>query len=183
MGAEGIGQDIAERLGKIREELKAEYLEAHRRPWIVGFSGGKDSTLVLQLVFEMLLELPPSRRTRPVHVLSNDTRVESPVVQTFIDGVLDRIAEGVESLRIPVTVRKTTPDLEGTFWVNLIGRGYPAPNRLFRWCTDRMKIRRQPSIFRVRSARRAKSFCCSEYGGSNRHSAQRRCSATTTARG
>ena len=141
VGAEENAHDILDRLGKIRAELKAEYLEPHSRPWIVGFSGGKDSTLVLQLVFEMLLELPPSRRTRPVHVLSNDTRVESPVVQNFIDGVLDHIAEGVESLRIPVTVRKTTPDLEGTFWVNLIGRGYPAPNRLFRWCTDRLKIR------------------------------------------
>lgn len=141
VGAEEVVHDIAERLSKIRAELKAEYLEPHSRPWIVGFSGGKDSTLLLQLVFEMLLELPPSRRTRPVHVLSNDTRVESPVVQNFIDGVLDRIAEGVESLRIPVTVRKTTPDIEGRFWVNLIGRGYPAPNRLFRWCTDRMKIR------------------------------------------
>jgi DNA sulfur modification protein DndC len=138
---EDIGHDVAERLDNIRAELKAEYLEPHERPWIIGFSGGKDSTLVLQLVFEMLLELPPSRRARPVHVLSNDTRVESPVVQTFIDGALNRIAESVEPLRIPVTVRKTTPDLEGTFWVNLIGRGYAAPNRLFRWCTDRMKIR------------------------------------------
>lgn len=141
MLAEDVESDIADRLAKIRAELKAEYLEAHTRPWIVGFSGGKDSTLLLQLVIEMMLELPASRRARPVHVLSNDTRVESPVVQHFIDGVLDRIADGLESLRIPVTVRKTTPDLEGTFWVNLIGRGYPAPNRLFRWCTDRMKIR------------------------------------------
>jgi DNA sulfur modification protein DndC len=141
LAGEDVGSDFVERLDGIRAELKAEYLEPHGRPWIVGFSGGKDSTLVLQLVFEMLLELPPSRRTRPVHVLSNDTRVESPVVQTFIDGVLERIAESVEPLRVPVSVKKTTPDLEGTFWVNLIGRGYPAPNRMFRWCTDRMKIR------------------------------------------
>ena len=134
-------RNLTRKLADIRAELRTEYLESHPRPWIVGFSGGKDSTLVLQLVIEMLLELPPSRRLRTVHVLSNDTQVESPVVQGFIDAVLARIDEAVEPLRIPVVVRKTTPDLEGSFWVNLIGRGYPAPNRLFRWCTDRMKIR------------------------------------------
>lgn len=142
MGAlEADQPDIIEKLAELRAELRAEYLEPHDKPWIVGFSGGKDSTLVLQLTMEMLLELPPSRRTRTVHVLSNDTQVESPVVQTFIDTVLGRIRESVEPLRVPMIVKKTSPDLDGTFWVNLVGRGYPAPNRMFRWCTDRMKIR------------------------------------------
>jgi len=27
-----------------------------------------------------------------------------------------------------------------SFWVNIIGRGYPPPNRTFRWCTQRLKI-------------------------------------------
>ncbi|MEJ0106151.1 MAG: DNA phosphorothioation system sulfurtransferase DndC [Bacteroidota bacterium] len=30
--------------------------------------------------------------------------------------------------------------MENTFWVNLIGKGYPAPNNSFRWCTERLKI-------------------------------------------
>jgi DNA sulfur modification protein DndC len=118
-----------------------EYTAGHQRPWIVGFSGGKDSTLLLHLVFETLLELPPSSRQRPVHVLSNDTLVESPVVQSFTDLSLDRVREGAEALGLPITVAKTYPDVDMTFWVNLIGRGYPAPNRNFRWCTDKMKIR------------------------------------------
>ncbi len=101
----------------------------------------KDSTLVLQLVFDMLLQLPPSRRLRQVHVLSNDTLVESPVVQTYVDRLLLQIDDTVGALNVPMVVKKTTPDPDGTFWVNLIGRGYPAPNRIFRWCTDRMKIR------------------------------------------
>jgi len=37
-------------------------------------------------------------------------------------------------------VAKVTPKLEDTFWVNLIGKGYPSPNRWFRWCTERLKI-------------------------------------------
>jgi DNA sulfur modification protein DndC len=131
-------------VARIRETLAlllAEYTtEEHNRPWICAFSGGKDSTLVLQFVFEMLLRVPPSKRTRPIHVLANDTLVESPMVAQHLDRSLQRIAEGVQALGLPVTVQKTTPKADQTFWVNLIGRGYPSPNRTFRWCTDRMKI-------------------------------------------
>ena len=104
------------------------------------FLGGKDSTLVTQLVFEMLLALAPSDRKRPVHVLCNDTLVESPVLMIYIDRMLERLQAAAENLHLPITVIKTTPDPDQTFWVNLIGRGYPAPTRMFRWCTDRMKI-------------------------------------------
>ena len=126
--------DIVRKVLDVRAILKAEYLEPHEKPWIVGFSGGKDSTLLLHFVIEMLLGLPPSKRRRPVHVLSNDTLVESPVLQSFVDQCLSKISDAMESLGVPVTVVKTVPDVDSTFWVNLIGRGDPAPNRLFRWC-------------------------------------------------
>jgi len=51
------------------------------------------------------------------------------------------MAENIPALRVPVEIVKTKPQVEDSFWVNLLGRGYPAPNRMFRWCTDRMKIR------------------------------------------
>ncbi len=44
----------------------------------------------------------------------------------------------------------TRPGIEQTFWVNLIGRGYPAPNRQFRWCTDRMKIQPTSTFIKER---------------------------------
>lgn len=132
-----------------RSEILAEYLEPHSFPWIVGFSGGKDSALVAQLVYEMLLDLAPSDRKRPVHIISNDTLVESPILIDFIDKTLARLRRSAEALRLPITVEKTTPSVEQTFWVNLIGRGYPSPNRNFRWCTDRLKI--QPTSNYIRS--------------------------------
>jgi DNA sulfur modification protein DndC len=52
-------------------------------------------------------------------------------------------------MRLPVDVVKTIPKADQTFWVNLIGRGYPSPSRTFRWCTDRMKI--QPTSHYIRS--------------------------------
>ncbi|MES0050606.1 DNA phosphorothioation system sulfurtransferase DndC [Mesorhizobium sp. M0053] len=134
--AEGLG----DRLKTILADLREEYLQPHATPWIIGFSGGKDSTLLAQLVFEMLLSLPPRKRQRVVHVVANDTLVESPVIANHLDIVLDRLRLAVEPLRLPVVVAKTVPVVEQTFWVNLIGRGYPSPSRIFRWCTDRMKI-------------------------------------------
>ncbi|MGH7027480.1 DNA phosphorothioation system sulfurtransferase DndC [Brevundimonas sp.] len=132
---------LPEKLAAIAADLREEYRQPHNTPWIIGFSGGKDSTLLAQLVFEMLLNLPPSQRRRPVHLVANDTLVESPVLARHLDAVLDRIGGAVGPLRLPVIVAKTVPEENETFWVNLIGRGYPSPSRVFRWCTDRMKIR------------------------------------------
>lgn len=133
--------DLPERLRSIRREVREEYLAPHDRPWVVGFSAGKDSTLLLQLTLEAILSVSPDLRRRPVHVLSNDTLVESPVYSAWVRETLTHVANGVDALGLPVKVAITHPDDDSTFWVNLLGRGYPAPNRSFRWCTDRMKIR------------------------------------------
>ena len=145
-----IDEDALEdKLEAAKADLADEYSQDHDFPWIIGFSGGKDSTLVLQLTMEMLLELPPSERKRTVHVVSNDTLVEAPVVADLVDRTLDRISDAVTAMRLPIVVAKTTPKVDQTFWVNLIGRGYPSPSRTFRWCTDRMKI--QPTSHYIRS--------------------------------
>lgn len=134
-------QEFAFKLRTIRSELRNEYTQFHSKPWIIGFSGGKDSTLLIHLVLECMLSVSPDERTRKVYVLTNDTLVESPIFQRFVDQTLHRLADSVDALQVPVVVVKTSPKTEETFWVNLLGRGYPAPNRNFRWCTDRMKIR------------------------------------------
>lgn len=132
----------------IRKEIAEEYGQPHDMPWIVGFSGGKDSTLVAHLVVEHLLSLPRSDRTRPVHVVANDTLVESPLVIKHLKEVLTEIHQASVAFELPIVVATTRPEANQTFWVNLIGRGYPSPNRSFRWCTDRMKI--QPTSRYVR---------------------------------
>lgn len=124
----------------IRSEILEEYRQPHTHPWIIGFSGGKDSTLVAHLVFEALVALAPHERTREVHLVSNDTLVESPLVISHIASVQADIQHAADAWRLPLRVVTTRPDDDATFWVNLIGRGYPPPNRSFRWCTDRMKI-------------------------------------------
>lgn len=125
----------------IIEGIKEEYLiELHAYPWIIGFSGGKDSTLVAHAVFEALLRVPPSRRNRPIHFVSNDTLVESPLVIDQMKGTQELISKAAEVFRLPIIVQTTKPKITQSFWVLLIGRGYPPPNSSLRWCTDRLKI-------------------------------------------
>jgi DNA sulfur modification protein DndC len=109
-------------------------------PWVVGFSGGKDSSTVLQLVYRMLQDLPPEKRHKMVHVIASDTLVESPVVEKFLNRMLESLREGISLSGIPMVAKKVVPDLNETYWVNVLGKGYPAPNRFFRWCTERLKI-------------------------------------------
>ena len=137
--AELFDDDLLQKLAASRRELLDEYLRPHSHPWIIGYSGGKDSTLVVHLVMEMLMALPRSERVRQVHIVANDTLVESPLVVGHIKATMARFDEAA-ALRLPVVTRITAPKLDHGFWFNLIGRGYPAPSRSFRWCTDRMKI-------------------------------------------
>lgn len=124
---------------EICDRLRRLYLE-DPRPWLVGFSGGKDSTLVASLIFETVLALPPAQRTKPVAILCTDTRVEIPAVVERIGATLDQMRATSARDGLGIEVHLLKPPIEESFWVNVIGRGYPPPNRTFRWCTQRLKI-------------------------------------------
>ena len=124
-------------------ELVAEVAELYLSdsiPWVVGYSGGKDSTATLQLVWMALATLPPAQLTKPVHVISTDTMVENPVVAAWVARSLRHMGDAAQTAGLPITPHRLTPKIEETFWVSLIGKGYPAPRPKFRWCTERMKI-------------------------------------------
>ena len=129
----------AQKLTYIQADIKDAYLE-NSTPWVVAYSGGKDSTLLLQLVCDLLLELPAEKRCREVHVISNDTLVESPLVIRHLDTNLALLKAFQDKHDLPLKIKKTVPDVSNSFWVNMIGRGYIPPTRSFRWCTSKMKI-------------------------------------------
>jgi len=111
-------------------------------PWVVGYSGGKDSTATLQLVWNALKALPDEeRKWKPIHVISTDTLVESPVVAHWVENSLRKMDQQAGKNNLPIQTHRLTPDYNDTFWVNLLGRGYPYPRPNFRWCTDRLKIK------------------------------------------
>lgn len=123
----------------IRNAMLRLYLD-DERPWLVGYSGGKDSTMLASLVFDTVLSLPPDQRKKPIAVLCTDTRVEIPAVSEGIEGNLDRMRRCSQQHNLNIEAQLLKPPPEQSFWVNIIGRGYPPPNRTFRWCTQRMKI-------------------------------------------
>ena len=127
------------RLDQKYEEIRQIY-QRDDRPWVVGYSGGKDSTTALQLIWVALAGLAKSELKKPVYVISSDTLVETPKIVDFIDGSLDRMNKAALKAGLPFSAHKVRPVVNDSFWVNLIGRGYPAPSNRFRWCTDRMKI-------------------------------------------
>ena len=131
----------------IVEQTQQLYL-ADSVPWVVGYSGGKDSTAVLQLVWMALARLPKEKRTKSVHVISTDTLVENPVVAAWVTHSLEVLADGAATQDLPISPHRLTPAVTDTFWVNLIGRGYPAPRPKFRWCTERLKIKPSNSFIR-----------------------------------
>jgi len=133
------------RVESIIEELQDQYLEEDRynRPWIIGFSGGKDSTVLLTLVWLAISRLKEKgvKLKRNVYVVCNDTMVENPVIEEYVATVLSTIQRAAKEQQLPITVSTTTPELEDTFWCCVIGKGYPVPNNSFRFCTEKMKIK------------------------------------------
>lgn len=126
-------------LKSLRSEIIKIYL-SDARPWLIGFSGGKDSTAILSLIYSALLNIPENKRHKHIYVVSSDTLVETPVVVNLIGDVLLTINKQATIDHIPMTAHPVYPKINQTFWVNLLGRGYPAPRQTFRWCTERMKI-------------------------------------------
>jgi DNA sulfur modification protein DndC len=110
-------------------------------PWIIGYSGGKDSTATLQLIWMAVAGLPVEQRKKTIHVISTDTLVENPVVAAWVTHSLEAMGAAAAKQEIPIKPHRLTPRVEESFWVNLIGRGYPAPRHKFRWCTERLKIK------------------------------------------
>ncbi|CAB5161323.1 3'-phosphoadenosine 5'-phosphosulfate sulfurtransferase DndC [Olavius algarvensis associated proteobacterium Delta 3] len=123
----------------IADNIRKLYL-SYESPWIIGYSGGKDSSAVLQLIWKALSSIPKRNVKHPVHVISTDTLVENPVVAIWVMRSLEKMRHASESLGLPFFPHRLTPELEDSFWVNLIGKGYPAPRPKFRWCTSRLKI-------------------------------------------
>jgi DNA sulfur modification protein DndC len=131
---------LADVLGELHAEIRELYL-SDTVPWVLGYSGGKDSTATLQLVWTALAGLSPEQRSKPVYVISTDTLVENPIVAAWVTRSLEKMRAAAREQGMPIEPRRLTPETHNTFWVNLIGKGYPAPRPKFRWCTERLKIR------------------------------------------
>ena len=137
-------------LEELIEEIKYVY-QSDERPWVIGYSGGKDSTTVVELVYKMLLMLPDWQRNKNVYIVSSDTLIENPLIKIYLSKMNEMLGEAAKRDGLPVKSVMVTPPSNNSFWANVIGRGFPTPriNGTFRWCTDRLKI--NPSADYIRN--------------------------------
>lgn len=128
-------------LEELIEEIQYVY-QSDKRPWVIGYSGGKDSTTVIELVYKMLLNLSPEERTKNVYIVSSDTLIENPLIKIYLSKMNEALGEAAKRDNLPIKSVMVTPPVNNSFWANVIGRGYPTPrmNGTFRWCTDKLKI-------------------------------------------
>lgn len=125
---------------EIIQEMMVVY-QHDRRPWLIGYSGGKDSTLLVALAYEAISRLPKEARTKKVYIITSDTLVENPIVKRYMHNSSNHINDSSKRDRLNIEAHVIYPDPEQTFWSRVIGLGYPTPEPPgFRWCTERLKI-------------------------------------------
>lgn len=132
-------KSIKEKSREVINDIKDKFVKIDR-PWVIGYSGGKDSTCVVQLVWQAISELPEEERKQKVFIVSSDTMVETPVISDYLQKMASSMSKSAKDQKLPISFHCVLPDARDTFWVNLLGKGYPAPRTKFRWCTDRLKI-------------------------------------------
>lgn len=109
-----------------------EQLYNKNKRWIVTYSGGKDSTALVVLSLYMKTIHPDI----DLNITYSDTLMEIPQMSNVAYSFLKAIEN-----RYPAQVRIVYPEIEDTYWVRMIGRGYPPPGPRFRWCTPKIKIK------------------------------------------
>lgn len=129
-------------LEELIEEIQYVYL-SDNRPWVIGYSGGKDSTTVVELVYKMLLGLSPEKRTKKVYIVSSDTLIENPLIKIYLTKMNELLGNAAKKDNLPIISAMVKPEPDKSFWAKIIGKGYPTPrmNGTFRWCTDNLKIK------------------------------------------
>lgn len=117
-----------------KERIKQAFLDFQKLG--LAWSGGKDSTTLLILTLEVLRETKGE-----LYVVHNDTLIENPIIRAHCDRVLQELKDYIQKENLPVYIYVATPQPKETFWVNLVGKGYPLPYQKFRWCQRALKIK------------------------------------------
>lgn len=117
--------------------IKNEYFK-NDDLWILGFSGGKDSSAILKLILEFLSE-NNTRALKRIIVSYCDTGIEIPLIRDFALNTLTKIENYARVNSLPIQTKIVSPAISNSFFVKIIGRGYPPPTNKFRWCTRRLR--------------------------------------------
>lgn len=118
------------------------------RPWAVAWSGGKDSTCVMKLVTDVLVELPKEQRTRHIYAVMSNTLAENPEVDVYMRTQADLLNKWAKENDMPISAHIVERKPDNGYFYLLLGKGYRLPDNKFRWCTDKLKIRPQEKFLK-----------------------------------
>lgn len=122
---------------KALEAIVSEYLKDDT-PWFLGYSGGKDSSSLLKLTWNAMLKIKCFHK--PITIIYCDTGVENPIISRYVFETIEKLRAENDKYKLPFKFEIGRPKLQDRFFVKVIGRGYPPPTNIFRWCTDRLRI-------------------------------------------
>lgn len=126
-------------MAAMAEILKA-YSSDAEGVWMIGYSGGKDSSVTAALVFKALLLLKPEQRTRKIYITSAQTRLDLTTDPTKQNEV-KRMHYVIDQHNLPIKIVEVEADKTNSFVYKVLGMGYPLPkSRMNRWCSDALKI-------------------------------------------
>lgn len=117
----------------------ARLLKDLGQPITIAYSGGKDSSAVLKLIWSSACIL--GNQCPDIQVVYCDTEVENIIVDRFVKYTLERLEAEAKRENLPITCKVIFPKVGQSFFVRMIGRGYVPPTRSFRWCTSDIRIR------------------------------------------
>lgn len=131
------------RMIAIGETLKAYTNEERPGSWVIAYSGGKDSTVALDIVVRSLQQLKqykPDALTRTVYLTTAQTHLDF-VTDPLKQEELRKIQALIDRERLPMKIVEVSAPEDRSFMYYVVGRGYPLPkSRMNRWCTERLKI-------------------------------------------
>jgi len=127
------------KIEQIKDEIHNAYCD-DQTPWVIAYSGGKDSTMTLQIVVETITK-KTKKPKKEIHILYANTRVEPPPVINNAKTLLEKIESWAKEKNLPVKTKILYPELKDSFFTLMLGKGYLPPTRYFRWCTERLKVR------------------------------------------
>lgn len=140
---------------QIVKEAEDDLLELYlndedERDWAVAWSGGKDSTVVMGMVVDMIKNLPPEKRKRKIYAVMSDTRMENPNLELHMHTQVKKLNEYAYKNNLPIEAKIVSRVPEESYFYLVLGKGYflPQNNGTGRWCTERLKIKPQNKALR-----------------------------------
>lgn len=119
-------------------------------PWSVGYSGGKDSSAMMKLLYQAIEDFPNPKKH--IKIVYCDTGVEIPIITKFVKNIFLDLDKKSRDKKLPFSFHIAEPKITDRFFVKVIGRGYPPPTNIFRWCTDRLRIKPIQELYKKKQS-------------------------------